>query len=206
VSNWLEEGNPDLLERYNLPRRYFLISNQFWIHKSHITAFRALAMLSNDQSCADIHLVCTGKMEDHRFPDHIRDLQQKIREVGIEGRVHLLGHIPKLDQIAIMKNSLAVLQPTLFEGGPGGGAVYDAVSLGVPAILSDIPVNREIKNEENLFYFKAGSPTDLAEAIRVFLKGDNRRPGKEELLLRGEQRKQLTRERLLEAAIYVMNG
>jgi glycosyltransferase involved in cell wall biosynthesis len=96
-----------------------------------------------------------------------------------------------------------VLQPTLFEGGPGGGAVYDAVSLGVPAILSDIPVNREIENEPNLFYFEAGSAPDLAGKMRAFLKKEIRKPAREDLLSRGERRKRLMGDRLLEAVRFV---
>lgn len=203
VLSWLEEGPTNILERYKLPPRYFLISNQFWFHKSHLTAYRALAMLLNDETCSDLHIVCTGKMEDYRFPDYIQTLQQEVRDLGVEDRVHFLGHIPKIDQITLMKKSLAVLQPTLFEGGPGGGSVYDAVSLGVPAIVSDIPVNREIENEENLFYFEAGSASDLADKIKSFLQKDIRRPAKEELIARGEKRKRLTAERLLEAVDYV---
>jgi len=204
VSTWLEDGNADLLARYNLPSRYFLISNQFWIHKSHITAFRALATLVNDHGCADLHIVCTGKMEDYRFPDHIEGLRQQVRELRIEDNVHFLGHIPKIDQIAIMKECLAVLQPTLFEGNPGGLSVYDAVSLGIPVILSDIPVNREIEEEANLFYFKAGSVTDLAGKITEFLKKNASRPSKQELVSRGKRRKELMGERILEAVYYVM--
>ncbi len=111
--------------------------------------------------------------------------------------MHFLGHIPKADQIAIMKDSLAVIQPTLFEGGTGGGSVYDAISLGVPAILSDIPVNREIENEKNIFYFNSESDTDLAEKILDFLKRDIKRPEKENLVEMGEQRKFLLGTRLL---------
>jgi len=204
VASWLEDGNPERLTSYNLPQRYFLISNQFWIHKSHITAFRALALLAKEQQCTDLHIVCTGKMEDYRFPDHIENLQREIDELGIADRVHFLGHIPKANQIAIMKGSLAVLQPTFFEGGPGGGSVYDAVSLGVPALLSDIPVNREIENERNMYYFETGSATDLAERIREFLQLKIDRPAEEELIRRGEQRKRALGERLLEAIDYVM--
>jgi glycosyltransferase involved in cell wall biosynthesis len=203
VSSWLEDSAPKLLEQYKLPSRYFLISNQFWIHKSHSTAFQALALLMQEECCADLHIICTGKMEDYRFPDHIRDLQQEIRNLRIEDNVHLFGHIPKIDQVAIMKNSLAVLQPTLFEGGPGGGSVYDAVCLGVPAIVSDIPVNREIENEANIFYFEPGSATDLADTIKVFLKKDITRPTKQDLISYGAQRKQLMGERLLAAVSYV---
>lgn len=205
ILNWLEETDPDILERYGLPPRYFLISNQFWIHKSHITAFQALEKLKSYDCCADIHIVCTGKPEDYRFPDHIANLKQEIRKLEIEDKVHFLGHIPKIDQISIMKKCLAVLQPTLFEGGPGGGVVYDAVSLGIPAILSDIPINREIENEKNLFYFQAGSAADLADKIKTFLNQDIERPTEEELIERGEQRKRMMGERLLGAVEYVRN-
>ena len=199
VSNWLDEIDPARLLKYHLPPRYFIISNQFWIHKSHITAFQALSQLAKAKVFSDIHIVCTGKMEDNRFPEHIKNIQRQLDTLGIRDRVHFLGHIPKIDQIAIMKNSLAVLQPTLFEGGPGGGSVYDAVSLGVPAIISDIPINLEIKNEDNIFYFNAGSPDSLAEKINFFLEMNIVRPSRELLILRGEERKHLLCEVLLQA-------
>jgi len=201
IPNWLEDSKVDLA-KYNLPPRYFVISNQFWIHKSHTTAFNALAILTDEECGKDINIVCTGKMEDHRFPDYIRDLQDKIIAFGVKEKVHFLGHIPKIDQIAIMKRSLAVLQPTLFEGGPGGGSVCDAVSIGVPVILSNIPVNKEIENEGNLLYFERGSTIDLVEKMREFLKIYPRPPSKTELLARGEQRKRLLGECLLEAISY----
>ena len=40
--------------------------------------------------------------------------------LGLEQRVRVLGLVPKRDQIEIMKKACAVLQPTRFEGGPGG--------------------------------------------------------------------------------------
>ena len=70
-----------------------------------------------------------------------------------EHRIRILGLIPKYDQIQIMRGAVAVIQPTLFEGGPGGGAVYDAVSIGTPVILSDIPVNREVEAGRGLIQF-----------------------------------------------------
>jgi hypothetical protein len=49
---------------------------------------------------------------------------------------------------------MAVIQPTLFEGGPGGGAAYDAVAAGVPVLLSDIPINQEISDPRCRFFPK----------------------------------------------------
>ena len=65
-------------------------------------------------------------------------------------------------------------------------------------------MNREIKNERNIFYFEAGSVSDLAEKMKEFLNMDIKRPAKDELLLQGTQRKRLLGEHLLAAVRYVM--
>ena len=81
-----------------------------------------------------------------------------------------------------MKESLGVLQPTLFEGGPGGGAVHDAISLGVPSIVSDIPVNKEIK-AENVYFFKTKDAEDLSKKMHNLIVNSPSKPSKEKLLL-----------------------
>lgn len=153
--------------QYHLPENYFLVSNQFWIHKSHQTVFSALRILKQS-GYRDLHIVCTGNQHDYRWPRHFHSLIQSLRKDDIAERVHFLGLIPKRDQLAIMRRSLAVIQPTLFEGGPGGGAVYDAVATATPAIVSDIEVNREI-DLGVIDFFRAGSPEDLAEKMILIL-------------------------------------
>lgn len=172
VEDWFVDRWDECQKKYNLPEAYFLISNQFWVHKSHSTAFYALAEIS---SLNEVHLVCTGRPGDPRAPDHYDKLLRILRENSLESRVHLLGYISKNDQIQIMKKAIAVIQPTLFEGGPGGGAVYDAVALGVPAIVSDIPVNLEI-NDDGIIFFAAGSASDLAAKMMKMLNGEPRIP------------------------------
>src|SRR5690606_31986705 len=78
--------------------------------------------------------------------------------------VHFLGLIAKSDQLALLRGCRALLQPTLFEGGPGGGSVYEAVGLGVPVIASDIAINREI-DRGSVTFFRAGNCDDLAEKM-----------------------------------------
>jgi glycosyltransferase involved in cell wall biosynthesis len=164
MPDWLEE-RPALLAPYQLPRRYFLVSNQFWAHKNHRLAFAALGRLA--PAAADVALVCTGSTEDQRDPGYFPSLTRVLDEQGLAGRVRILGHIPKRDQIEIMKGAVAVVQPTLSEGGPGGGAVYDAVALGVPALLSDIPVNREL---DGLGLALAFFPHDDAAALAALME------------------------------------
>jgi glycosyltransferase involved in cell wall biosynthesis len=161
----------DILEKYKIVHPYFVISNQFWLHKSHETAFEALRILRNEQG-NHIEIVCTGRMTDLSGTDERKkQLLQHVENLGLTNAIHFLGHIPKTDQLALMLRSVAVLQPTLFEGGPGGGAVYMAVANGVPAIISDIEVNKEIQNESLVTFFKASDANDLAikmgEALTV---------------------------------------
>ena len=142
---------------------FFLISNQFWMHKDHPTAFRAFARIAHQRP--DVRLVCTGQTSDYRRPDYFNTLVALIDSLGIRDRVTITGLLPKWEQIELLKNAVAVVQPTLCEGGPGGGAVYDAVSLGVRAIVSDIAINLELTDEPTVGFFRVGDPEALAAAM-----------------------------------------
>lgn len=146
MPDWLDD-QPWRIAKYGLPGRYFLVSNQFWTHKNHRVVFEALHALSHNREEADVGIVCTGSTVDVRDRDYFPSLQRYLSENRLDERVRILDYIPKRDQIEIMKRAIAVVQPTLFEGGPGGGAVFDAVSLDVPALVSDIPVNRELEGQ-----------------------------------------------------------
>jgi glycosyltransferase involved in cell wall biosynthesis len=153
-------------DRHGIACRYFIVCNQFWIHKDHKTALRAFALFlaARPAGAEPIHLVCTGGLHDYRAPDYLDEIKTLLAQLGIATNVHLLGHIAKEDQIALLRGAIAVIQPTLFEGGPGGGAIYDAVALGVPGLVSDIPVNREI-DDPNIRYFPVGEPGELARLM-----------------------------------------
>lgn len=151
----------DAIQKYKLPKKYFMISNQFWAHKNHITAFRAVKFLISQEENLEVGLVCTGNTSGAENVTYFSDLVKEIESMGISKNIIFLGHVPKLDQVQIMKKCIALIQPTLFEGGPGGGSVYDALSIGIKTIVSDIEVNREIDDELNTF-FKAEDHMDLA--------------------------------------------
>lgn len=152
------------LEKYNLPERYFMISNQFWKHKDHITAFKGFKLFLDNQTNKNIALVCTGQTFDVRFPTYFDDLKKLIKELNLEKNIIILGYIPKDDQLQILKNCVGLIQSTLFEGGPGGFAVYESVAFGIPSIVSDIPVNLEIE-DETVTFFETGSEIDLSKKI-----------------------------------------
>jgi len=169
----------DVASRYGLSGRYFIICNQFWAHKDHGTAFRAFARIAAEHP--EVRLVCTGSTADSRSADYFPGLQEDLRRRGLTDRVAILGLIPKRDQIELLKNAVALVQPTLFEGGPGGGAAYDAIGLDVPVIASDIPVNLEIDCGQ-VGFFPAGDDAALAERLRTALQRSHRRRDDQDLL------------------------
>lgn len=149
----------DVLARYNQQKEYFIICNQFWQHKDHETAFKAFALLT--ERFPNIDLLCTGTVSDPRNANRKSELKTLLEVLNIKKKVKLLGHIPKRDQIALLRHSKCVIQPTLFEGGPGGGAAWEASAYGVPLILSNILVNQEVKSRSHLSFFNPGDHQDL---------------------------------------------
>ena len=159
-------SRPELISGYNLPSNFFLVSNQFWIHKSVETVLETIRLgLDNGNS---FNVVFTGRMEEPRKPEYIDWIHSRVEQLNISCNVMFLGYIPKSHQIEIMKLATAVIQPTLFEGGPGGGSVYDAISIGTRAIITDIEVNKEIaKSKSQVIYF---TPKDHQMLLQCMIR------------------------------------
>lgn len=157
------------LRKYNLPQNYFLISNQFWKHKSHETAAKALKILHNE-GYTDVQIICTGKTEDYRNVEYANEINALVSRLQLQQHFRMVGLIPKLEQIEIMKKAVALIQPSLFEGDPGGCSTYDAVGLERPVILSDTPVNLEAKVYDKAHFFIKESAEDLARQMKAMLE------------------------------------
>ncbi len=197
VDGWFDIDVAQAQAAHGLHRPYFIVCNQFWLHKDHRTAFEAFAKVA--AKLRNVELVCTGATSDPRNPHHLKELVELLTARGVEGRVHILGLISKQDQIALLRGSLALVQPTLSEGTPGGLASYDAVALGVPVLLSDIPVNLELREPDTAF-FRAGDADDLARVmLERLLVGTAPTLPRGELVRRGHARRAAFGQALLEA-------
>jgi glycosyltransferase involved in cell wall biosynthesis len=160
LPEWYKLDPTKVIEKYNLPNRFFLISNQFWRHKNHITVFYALKIL-NDQGIYPT-IVCTGNLLDYRNKSHADEILETIEKLGISKQVYLLGLIPKADQIQLLRSSLAVIQPSLFEGW--STIVEEAKCFGKKVILSDILVHLE-QNPRGGVFFQKDSPDELSQLL-----------------------------------------
>ncbi len=150
-----------LCREYHLPERFFYLPNQFWKHKNHTVVIEALARLTH--TAPDITIVCTGNTHDARNPSHFAGLLTEIARHGLRDRMILLGLVPHAQTFQLMRQSLAVLQPSLFEGW--STTVEEAKSVGKPMLLSSLAVHREQDPPESV-YFDPQDADALAEAMQ----------------------------------------
>jgi glycosyltransferase involved in cell wall biosynthesis len=158
---WYDDNPKSVQQNYCLPDRFFLVSNQFWQHKNHSIIFEALKLLKAKSITPTV--VCTGHLYDYRNPDYSNFILKSVHQAGLAHQVYLLGLIPKLDQIQLMRQSLAVIQPSLFEGW--STLVEDARALGKVMILSDLQVNIEQDPPQSIF-FDRNSSSHLATLLQ----------------------------------------
>ena len=161
------EELPDLeiLQRtYGFEGAYFHLPNQFWKHKNHAVVIEALCVLRESGDTALV--LATGLTRDYRDPGHFDALMSRVRDAGIENDFRVLGVVPFMDMLGLMRSSRALINPSLFEGW--STTVEEARRLGVPALLSDLPVHRE-QAIPGARYFPPGDPAALAAAMRELL-------------------------------------
>jgi glycosyltransferase involved in cell wall biosynthesis len=145
---------------YSLPDKFVYLPNQFWRHKNHGVVLEALIHIR--QTHPEITIVCTGNTNDYRHPLYFGEFLAKISECDLRNRLIILGMVPHEHLVQLMRQSLAVLQPSLFEGW--STTVEEAKSIGKRLILSDIPAHRE-QNPPRSVYFAPRDPQSLSECL-----------------------------------------
>lgn len=160
---WYEGEATQIQHKYHLPEKFFVISNQFWQHKNHLVVFKALKILAESEVHPNV--VCTGYIYDSRNPSYSNEVLRMIHTLDLSKQIYLLGLVPKFDQIQVMRRSIAVIQPSLFEGW--STLVEDARLLGKAIILSNLSVHRE-QNPPNSIFFEPESPQDLSLKMLKF--------------------------------------
>lgn len=154
----------EIKSTYSLPDNYFIIPNQFWKHKNHAAVLKAINLLK--KSHTDFKVIFTGNENDETNKDYIDDLKRYVKDNEIDNFIIFLGFVPRKDQLAIIKNSIAVIQPSKFEGW--STVVEDAKSLNCPIIVSNLGVHHEQLGDKGL-YFDPNEPDQLATHMKALL-------------------------------------
>jgi len=146
---------------HSLPEKFLYLPNQFWTHKNHELVFRAMALLRNQGT--EVQLVCSGNLTDYRNTSHFASLKKLIADLGIEPQVHILGMLTHDEVLQLLRQSVAIINPSLFEGW--STTVEESKSLGKRCLLSSIDVHKE-QAPSNASYFDPADPVELANLMR----------------------------------------
>lgn len=165
---------PDILiEKYGfkLGERYFFSPNQFWIHKNHKVMLHALL-----KADPNIKIVCSGAISDYRSNQHIHELFDFVRDHDLQDRIFFLGLVEREVFYSLQQYALAIINPSYFEGW--STTVEEAKYMGIPLILSNIPVHKEQQEfhkgqqeTDGLFYFfDPDDENELAHCMNMIFK------------------------------------
>jgi glycosyltransferase involved in cell wall biosynthesis len=155
----------DLLKEYNLGQKYFIVCNQFWVHKNHFVVLKAIAELHKENK--NIQFVFTGKQDDYRNPLYFKSITDFIQKNNLADTIKLPGLIDRKKQLKLMHHAIGVIQPSLFEGW--STVIEDAKSLGCTIIVSDLPVHKEQLQKQTAYFFNANDDIELKEKIKLCL-------------------------------------
>lgn len=163
----IDDAKKIIEEKYKISSKFFFCANQFWAHKNHKVLFEAIRILKNKG--IDILVLCSGGTEDYRNPDYFPSLLKFIKDNELQKNIKILGFIDRKDQLALMQECAAIIQPSLFEGW--STSVEEAKALNKFMIVSDLNVHKE-QVSHNVLFFDRYSEEDLADKMKLVMNGE----------------------------------
>ncbi len=160
--NWHPIPKSQLIEKYDLPDLWLHIPNQFWPHKNHSVVIEALHILKKNGQ--RIMVISTGNTVNYRNPEQFLSLTKLIDDYGLADSFRILGPIPFDDMLSLMYHSIAVINPSLFEGW--STTVEEAKAMGKKILLSNIDVHLE-QAPTRAQYFDPYEPAQLAALLEA---------------------------------------
>jgi len=106
-------------------------------------------------------LICgTGEEED--------EVKTNIKKYGLTNNVEMLGF--KKDIYSLMASSDLLVLPSIYEGMPN--VVLEALSIGLPCVVSSIPAHTNLLNDDIVRFFNPSSSQCLAEILDEYIEGN----------------------------------
>ena len=143
--------------KYGIKGEFLFYPAQFWPHKNHVNLLHALRRLHRDHRMP-LSLVLTGS--DQGSLAYVRVVAEQL---GLTPHVHFLGFVPHEDVIAFYRSAFALSYVSFF--GPENLPPLEAMALGCPVVLSDIPGVRTLFGDAPVLV-NPRSEASIADAIR----------------------------------------
>jgi glycosyltransferase involved in cell wall biosynthesis len=151
------------LENLSLPPRFAFYPANLWPHKNHDRLLEALALLRD----TELELVLTG--QDY---GRLERLRGRARKLGVESRIHHLGHVPARALSVLYRRAALLVFPSLYEGF--GAPPLEAMASGCPVAASERASIPEVCQGAALL-FDPESPDSIAATVRAVLDDEELR-------------------------------
>jgi glycosyltransferase involved in cell wall biosynthesis len=152
----------EIKKRFTIDKPYFIVCNQFWPHKNHRVILEALKLIKEQKADLPFQFVFTGKTTSTRGDEYFKQLVKTIEEFNLVQDIKITDFIEREVQTELMKNCIAFVQPSLFEGW--STVIEDAKALNKYVISSDLRVNIE-QIAQNVSFFNPRDAKQLAGLI-----------------------------------------
>lgn len=154
-----------LSERLGVPGNgpWVVMTGRVTPQKATLDAVEAFGLLMREQP--DARLIVAGGLTDEVYVAQVRE---RVAALGLEANVFLVG--PRKEVAAVLRCADAYLLASRYEGLPL--ALVEAVGMGAPCVVSDIPSNLEIVRAGwNGAVFPVGDVGALADSLASVLAG-----------------------------------
>jgi len=169
------ENLPAIKEKYRLPEKFILYLGTMQPRKNLPVLLEALSGLKN----SGWKLVLAGKRNAYHQDPRIEAI---IKEFFLEKEVIFTGYIPEEEKAALFKLARVFCSPSLYEGF--GIPLLEAMRIGTPAVVSDIPPHHEVAGGAVLFF----SPQDAADLKKKIARIDEDADLRERLVQAAKER------------------
>lgn len=153
-----ETGRNQIRQKYGISESEILIGNisRFSSEKGHSILINAFASFIKDANQPNVKLILAGGgalLQDSKF---------LAKELGVENQIIFTGHFEEVDKTSILSALDLFVFPTLAEGF--GIVLIEAMAMGLPCLVSNLPVLEDVAGDSVLFFQKADAD-DLSKKL-----------------------------------------
>jgi len=146
-------------EKYNINSEFILAVGHIESRKNYMRLIKAFSILKNKNY--DCKLIIIGNDSGEKIK-----LQTLINQLNLQDQVNFLGGLTDLEVLCAYKLCALFVFPSLYEGF--GIPILEAMAASRPIVLSDLPVFREI-TQNNGVYFDPENIKSIVTAIEMVL-------------------------------------
>ena len=161
ASNAIKYDNIEPVPAENKKKNIIFIGN---IKKHKGLGILLDAFINCIKTGLDYKLIIIGNKNNFRSKD--TQILSRLDSLN-DGNLIFTGFLPESEKIKYLSEAALLVQPSLYEGF--GFPPLEAMLLGTHALISDIPVLKEVYGEFPVIFFKAGDSLDLEKQLMKLL-------------------------------------